>query len=63
MGRAAELAQRRRLRSRYPGEYVAWIGNEIAAHGKDLKEVVGKAEKRGERFVIEKVRKGGVQVV
>ena len=57
------MTHRMRQRSRHPGEYVAWIGDEIVAHGNNLQEVMEEARKHGERFVIDKVGRAGVQVV
>ena len=63
MAEIKSLAERRRLRSMYRGLYVAWIGNKIVAHGKNLKNVVEEAKKHGDHPVIDKVEKEGVRVV
>ena len=56
------MTHRMRQRSRHPGEYVAWIGDEIVAHGKKLDEVIQEAKKHGDRPVIEKVLSEGVHI-
>ncbi len=63
MAEMKSLAERRRLRSMYRGLYVAWIGNKIVAHGKDLRRVVEEARKHGDHPLIDKVEKKGVRVV
>jgi hypothetical protein len=43
------------IETRYAGEYIAIIGEEVVAHGKDFKEVLKEAEKHGEAPLIHKV--------
>ncbi|MEW6481974.1 MAG: DUF5678 domain-containing protein [bacterium] len=43
------------LEKRYSGEYIAIVGNSVVAHGKDFKNVLKKAEKKGEEPFIYKV--------
>lgn len=40
---------------KYRGEWLAWDGNKIIAHGKDLKSVSVKARKISKRPVFDKV--------
>lgn len=58
-----EMLRLGRLRAQYAGEYVAWIGDEIVAHGKNLREVMKEAKRHGERPVIDKVERNGVLIV
>lgn len=43
---------------KYRGEWLAWEGNKIIVHGKDLKEVSLKARKICKRPVFDKVPEG-----
>ena len=63
MNEAKNLEEGRKLRSQYRGEYVAWIGNKIVAHGENLKRVIEEAKNHGEHPVIDKVEREGVRVV
>jgi hypothetical protein len=39
----------------YPGEYIGIVGDSLVAHGRDLKEVLEKAEETGKEPFIYKV--------
>lgn len=43
------------VESKYPGEYIAIVGDSVVAHGKDFKEVLKEAEKNGREPFIYKV--------
>jgi hypothetical protein len=58
-----EMLRLGRLRAQYTGEYVAWIGDEIVAHGTDLAKVLEEAKKHGDDPVIDKVERSGVLIV
>lgn len=49
------LNQNREECFKYRGEYIAVIGTEIVAHGKDLREVVAVAKKFGKIPYISKI--------
>lgn len=40
---------------RYPGEYIAIVGEDVVAHGSDFKKVLQKAEQNGREPFIHKV--------
>ena len=35
------------IETEYPGEYIAIVGEEVVAHGKDFRKVLEEAEKAG----------------
>ena len=43
------------IETEYPGEYIAIVGEEVVAHGKDFKKVLREAEKTGKEPFIHKV--------
>ena len=43
------------IETEYPGEYIAIVGEEIVAHGKDFKQVLKEAEEIGKVPFIHKV--------
>jgi len=43
------------VETEYPGEYIGIINDSLVAHGKDLKEVLKKAEETGREPFIYKV--------
>ncbi len=43
------------IETRYSGEYIAIIGEQVVAQGKDFKEVLREAEKHGEAPFTHKV--------
>lgn len=43
------------IENQYAGEYIAIVGEEIVAHGKDFQKVLEEAEKYGEKPFMHKV--------
>ena len=43
------------IETKYPGEYIAIIGESVVSHGKDFKKVLSEAEKHGKKPYIHKV--------
>lgn len=48
---------------KYRGEWLAWVGNKIVAHGKDFKSVAEKAKKISKNPIFDKVPEKDVLVV
>lgn len=63
MNKTKNMAERIHMRSKHRGEYVAWVGDKIVAHGENLRQVMEEAKKHEGRLVIDKVEKEGVRVV
>ena len=51
------------IAKKYPGEYIAVIGEKVVAHGKKLAEVIKMAEKIEKKPLISKVPQSEVLVV
>ncbi len=51
------------VENQYSGEYIGIVNDSLAAHGKDLKEVLKKAEKIGKEPFIYKVSQADKLVV
>lgn len=51
------------IETKYAGEYIAIIGESVAAHGKDFKQVLQEAEKQGKEPFIHKVSSSEKELV
>ena len=51
------------IETKYAGEYIAIVGESIAAHGKDFKKVLREAEKHGKEPFIHKVPSSDKEMV
>ena len=50
-------------RMKFKGEYIAYVGARIVAHGKKLREVLLEAKKYNDKPIIDKVEKGELLIV
>jgi hypothetical protein len=51
------------IEAEYSGEYIAIVGEEVVAHGRDFRQVLEEAEKISEELFIHKVPSSGKDLV